>query len=630
MNRATSNVLQRSNSRRKRKIQPASHFKKLRSKINRRKRSQISPILRRSSNSMFVGKKTEFSAFPAASSSASCFSDEISCNSNWISEASQNLKKKPRSIRRKRGAEEIRGPEVEIREGERSFCQPKKTDGEQFRRITRSFYRLEENKVTMEKKGSRDRGMELSELSCVDSFSGADVLDDGKSHDKTHEVRERNLTRKRRARKGAEKADENEENTVSEVIALSEASCDKPLQQENVPSLSKPGEFSGEVWKLGAKIYSPGIHGNEVSSDISCLESITEAKNLNLCPFVDSLPTKAMKDEENRAQVMYVESNIAVSNSESNAEHKAKFLNFNCDLTCSEKFTYETDSNYSISQDMTISQLESEIFPRNSDIDFSDLSPLFSIESSSDFSEQSNENSPQSDCFLLLLQFTQQFSKLSFHPDVNEPSHIEDEYFDEFTLMRFEDEEQEESYKMLRRRERKQVFLHDYAEEYCSTTEYGELVLRQRFQMVNWIIEQANAKNLQPETMFLGVSLLDRFLSRGFFNNTRNLQLVGIACLTLATRIEENQPFNWFYLKAASADEEVERRAKYLALLSLLDHEQLCYWPSTVAAGLVILACLAANRDSSCQCVMETHVRSKNDDLPECIQSLEWLVKYVH
>ncbi|KAF8389699.1 hypothetical protein HHK36_024218 [Tetracentron sinense] len=64
--------------------------------------------------------------------------------------------------------------------------------------------------------------------------------------------------------------------------------------------------------------------------------------------------------------------------------------------------------------------------------------------------------------------------------------------------------------------------------------------------------------------------------------------------------------FLWFYLKAARANEEVEKRVKYLAELSLLDHERLCYWPSTVAAGLVILASFAADHNS-CQWVMQVY-----------------------
>ena len=61
--------------------------------------------------------------------------------------------------------------------------------------------------------------------------------------------------------------------------------------------------------------------------------------------------------------------------------------------------------------------------------------------------------------------------------------------------------------------------------------------------------QQSSSKELHKETMFLGVSLYDQFLSKGYFKNQRSLQIAGIASLTLATRIEENQPFNRSYLQ---------------------------------------------------------------------------------
>jgi len=50
---------------------------------------------------------------------------------------------------------------------------------------------------------------------------------------------------------------------------------------------------------------------------------------------------------------------------------------------------------------------------------------------------------------------------------------------------------------------------------------------------------------LLPVTMFMGIGLMDRFLSQGYMKGLRNLQLLGIAYITLATHIEENQPYNW-------------------------------------------------------------------------------------
>ncbi|EOY01344.1 Cyclin, putative [Theobroma cacao] len=88
--------------------------------------------------------------------------------------------------------------------------------------------------------------------------------------------------------------------------------------------------------------------------------------------------------------------------------------------------------------------------------------------------------------------------------------------------------------------------------------------------------------------------------------------------------------FLWFYLKAAKADAEVEKRAKYLAVLALSDHEQLRYWPSTVAAGVVIMASMDGNQHASYHQVIEIHMRTKDNDLPECMMSLDWLVQYVN
>lgn len=55
----------------------------------------------------------------------------------------------------------------------------------------------------------------------------------------------------------------------------------------------------------------------------------------------------------------------------------------------------------------------------------------------------------------------------------------------------------------------------------------------------------------------------------------------------------------------------METTAKYLAVVALLGHEQLSYWTSTVAAGLVVLASLASNQDASCDRVMEVYLKNR-------------------
>jgi G2/mitotic-specific cyclin-B, other len=62
-----------------------------------------------------------------------------------------------------------------------------------------------------------------------------------------------------------------------------------------------------------------------------------------------------------------------------------------------------------------------------------------------------------------------------------------------------------------------------------------------------------------------------------------------------------------FYLKAANADDSVADLANHLAFLSLENPKQLSFWPSTVAAAVVALACLATGKEPSCHLVMEVN-----------------------
>ncbi|CAN8305189.1 unnamed protein product [Cochlearia groenlandica] len=336
------------------------------------------------------------------------------------------------------------------------------------------------------------------------------------------------------------------------------------------------------------------------------------------------------------------------------------------DLACTEKFSdEEVSSDYPEDE---LSEQRSEMYSQYSDMDSSEYTPSVFFDSGSEFSEKSCSDSPPSHSRSLFLEFKEQFCRSTIPNDLLESSRHEENLETQSELLRFEAEEVEESYQRLRERESSHAYLRDCAKSYCSMMDYTDLIPRLRSIMVQWIVEQCSEMELHQETLFLGVSLLDRFLSKGSFRSKRTVILVGIASLTLATRIEENQPYNsirkrnfyiqnlkysrhevvamewlvqevlnfkcfsptiynflWFYLKAARANPEVERKAKSLAVTSLSDHTQLCFWPSTVAAGLVVLSCIEHNKISAYQRVVKVHNRTKDDDLPECVTSLEWL-----
>ncbi|KAK8993648.1 hypothetical protein V6N11_007875 [Hibiscus sabdariffa] len=580
--------------------------RRLRSKRPRRRRTQIAPF--------FIQKQAIDLSVDSRFCSNFDVVDDVSCDSSSVS----NQKKKRRRF-------------DEIKDGYGATA--KKDLGNegigdsQFRtrRIPRSYSKKE-------REAKLGNEAEVNESSCVESNSGADFLVFGERSSKL-----------KKASENLEKPEKN--NAVS--VSLGAAST--------------RSDISGiELIPHGISKLSSENKENDAVSATSVFEYSSTSKFHTVI-------------EENVKDV--VDANFTVSNSESAVDQKPKSFSGldSSHLACDEHFSLEEVvllSDCSSSQKTLFSELQSDFFPETSDLDFSDYTPSLSYDSGSQFSEKSNDDSPTSVAHSLFLEFKQQFSRSSFHFDSKFASRAEDERQINYLLVRFEDGEDEESYKRLRERERRQVYLHDYAEEYRCTTDYGDLILLQRSFMIRWIIEQCTAKEFQHETIFLGVGLLDRFLSKGFFRNKRSLQIVGIACLVLATRIEENQPYNsvrqknfhigtdtysrnevvamewlvmevlnfqcflptiynflWFYLKAAKADADVEKSAKYLAVLALSDHELLRYWPSTVAAGVVTMASMDRNQHGLYHNVIEIHMRTKDNDLLECMKTLDWLVQ---
>ncbi|KGN50819.2 cyclin-SDS-like [Cucumis sativus] len=402
----------------------------------------------------------------------------------------------------------------------------------------------------------------------------------------------------------------------------------------------------------------------------SCVESCAESIFQSVCSFEE----KGLEVEDNRLwefqlpelQKNEINKTFTVSKSDSTIEQWPGSLKIESDLACTEQFSYDDVSEY-LSQPLS---LQSTILLEMSD-DCSDYTPSIFLESGSEFSEKSNEDAAPTSTFTMLLQYRREFISLNFS-HIRTSSSIEEEEVDQSTILRFEELDDEEAYRMFRNRERRQLIICDYIEEYRSTTDYGDFILQQRSNMVQWIVERSREKKLHQETTFLGVTLLDQILSKGFFKAETHLQILGIACLTLATRIEENQSYSWlqqrnihvgsntyrrskvvgmewlveevlkfhcflptvynflwFYLKAAGANSDLENRAKNFAVLVLAEKVQFCYFPSTIAAAVVILASLGEKQDAPSERVIEIHVRTENDDLPECIESLEWLLKFL-
>lgn len=146
--------------------------------------------------------------------------------------------------------------------------------------------------------------------------------------------------------------------------------------------------------------------------------------------------------------------------------------------------------------------------------------------------------------------------------------------------------------------------------------------------LIDWIIEVHLKFKLLPETLFLTVSLIDRYLEQMQVHR-KNLQLVGVTAMLIASKYEEiygpvvddfvyitdnaytkkdifecehsilmtlefdvTSPSSYRFLKRFSSHHSTHAYclARYLIELALLEHRMLKYTPSTLAATAVYLS----------------------------------------
>lgn len=157
--------------------------------------------------------------------------------------------------------------------------------------------------------------------------------------------------------------------------------------------------------------------------------------------------------------------------------------------------------------------------------------------------------------------------------------------------------------------------------------------------LVDWLVEVHRMFKLLPETLFLSVNLIDRFLEIKPVAREK-LQLVGITSMLIASKYEEiyapecndfvyisdgaytkeqilqmeqlilntlnfnlthPSPLHFLrrYSKAAGSDYTIHTLCKYLIELMLIDVKLLKYTPSQIAAGSVYIARLMTQKTPS-------------------------------
>ncbi|XP_059453702.1 cyclin-A1-1-like [Corylus avellana] len=189
--------------------------------------------------------------------------------------------------------------------------------------------------------------------------------------------------------------------------------------------------------------------------------------------------------------------------------------------------------------------------------------------------------------------------------------------------------------------------------------------------LIDWLVEVAEEYRLVPDTLYLTVNYIDRYLSGNAMNRQR-LQLLGVASMMIASKYEEicapqveefcyitdntyfkeevlemeSAVLNYLkfemtapttkcflrrFVRAAQGINEVpclqlECLANYIAELSLLEYSMLCHAPSLIAASAIFLAqyiLYPAKRPWNS--TLQHYTRYKPSDLSNCVKDLHHL-----
>ncbi|KAK4422305.1 Cyclin-A2-1 [Sesamum alatum] len=187
--------------------------------------------------------------------------------------------------------------------------------------------------------------------------------------------------------------------------------------------------------------------------------------------------------------------------------------------------------------------------------------------------------------------------------------------------------------------------------------------------LIDWLVEVSDEYRLVPDTLYLTVNLIDRFLSENYIEKQK-LQLLGVTCMLIASKYEEicaprveefcfitdntytkdevvkmesrvlnflgfqlsvptTKKFLRRFIQAAQLSYEVpsvelELLANYLAELTLIEYGFLKFLPSLIAASAIFLARWTLNQsDHPWNPTLERYTRYKTSELENTVLELQ-------
>ncbi|XP_011081887.1 cyclin-A2-2-like isoform X1 [Sesamum indicum] len=187
--------------------------------------------------------------------------------------------------------------------------------------------------------------------------------------------------------------------------------------------------------------------------------------------------------------------------------------------------------------------------------------------------------------------------------------------------------------------------------------------------LIDWLVEVSEEYRLVPDTLYLTVNLIDRFLSENYIEKQK-LQLLGVTCMLIASKYEEicaprveefcfitdntytkeevvkmesrvlnflgfqlsvptTKKFLRRFIQAAQVSYkvpsvELEFLANYLAELTLIDYSFLKFLPSLIAASAVFLARWTLDQsEHPWNPTLEHYTRYKTSELKTAVRELQ-------
>jgi hypothetical protein len=193
---------------------------------------------------------------------------------------------------------------------------------------------------------------------------------------------------------------------------------------------------------------------------------------------------------------------------------------------------------------------------------------------------------------------------------------------------------------------------------------------RMRAVVVNWMIEVHFRFKLYPETLFLSVNILDRYLSRKLIKRNK-LQLLGVVCLLIACKYEEifspeirdfvcildksyekddillmekdvlkvlkfnvtiATSFKFFEILCVKTNlNKLESFiGRYLLELSLINHKFLDFHPSVIACSAFYMVLILYRKDSERKNLISffyKNINYRQEEITECVLNLCFMLE---